>query len=46
MPSPIQAPTTTPTINPDADPWRETYTDPWEVCPQQTREVSSPDVAP
>lgn len=48
MPSPTQAPTTTPTItpSPDADPWQETYTDPERICPQQTRELGSPDIAP
>ncbi len=49
MPAPTTTPTTTmPTIapNPGAVPWHEQFTDPARICPQQTREGGSPDVAP
>jgi len=43
---PVQSPTQTPTIAPSESPWRETYTSPDEICPQQVREISNPDIAP
>jgi len=48
MPAPTQAPTTTPVITPGPEqaPWHEEYTDPERICPQQTEELASPDVAP
>lgn len=46
MPSPTQTPTTTPVINPSESPWQESWTSPDEVCDQQVREISSPDVMP
>jgi len=44
MPSPT--PTITPVITPSPteQPWQETYTDPDEICPEQKRHVSSPDI--
>lgn len=44
MPSPTQTPTTTPVINPNESPWHEEYTDPGRICPQQHRELASPDI--
>jgi hypothetical protein len=44
--NPTTTPTTTPTVSPSESPWRETYTDPWRICPQQTRELGSPDIEP
>jgi hypothetical protein len=33
-------------VKPREVPWQEEYTDPWEICPQQKRELASPDVEP
>lgn len=44
--SPVEAPTTTPTISPEQTPWPERFTDPERICPQQQREEASPDVMP
>lgn len=46
MPSTTTTPVTTPTVSPSTTPWRETYTSPEEICPQQHRELASPDVEP
>jgi hypothetical protein len=47
MPSPTVAPpSTTPTVNPNVEPWPQRYTDPARICPQQRREGASPDVEP
>ncbi len=46
MPAPVTAPTTTPVTTPSESPLWETYTDPEKICPQQTEELASPDVAP
>lgn len=46
MPSPVQTPVTTPVISPSEQPWREEFTSPDEICPQQTRELGSPDIQP
>lgn len=44
---PTIAPTkTNPVTEPVEAPWQEEFTDPAEICPQQVREVSSPDIAP
>lgn len=46
---PIQAPTTTPTVvtpGTSPQPFQETYTSPEETCPQQHRELASPDIEP
>jgi hypothetical protein len=32
--------------SPSPSPWREVYTSPDRICPQQRRESASPDVAP
>ncbi len=45
---PVTTPVTTPTIAPTTSPtpyWEE-HTMPERICPQQTREVASPDVMP
>lgn len=44
--APTKAPTKTPTVAPSESPWIEENTDPFEICPQQKREVISPDVGP
>lgn len=44
--APVTTPTRTPSPNPDQAPWPERYTDPERICPQQTEELGSPDVAP
>ena len=52
QPAPTIAPTRTPVTpftperDPDHTPWPERYTDPDRICPQQRREMPSPDVAP
>lgn len=46
MPAPTTTPVITPTVSPTVQPWRETYTDPARICPQQRREGASPDVEP
>jgi hypothetical protein len=50
MPQPTEAPSQTPTEAPIPDvapaPWPDVFTDPDTICPQQKREVISPDVAP
>jgi hypothetical protein len=46
MPNPTTTPTTTPTTAPSTTPFPERHTDPWEICPQQQRELGSPDVQP
>lgn len=46
MPTTTKTPVKTPTESPAAVPWRETYTSPDEICPQQHRELASPDVEP
>lgn len=47
---PVTAPTTTPvrtpTISPETDPYRAPERYPDEICPQQKRELVSPDVSP
>lgn len=43
--TPVISPTS-PSTNPDSQPWTETYTEPNEICPQQVRELASPDVEP
>lgn len=35
-----------PTRSPDEGPWPQRFTSPDEICPQQRREIASPDVAP
>ncbi|GEM_PF-3190211 len=42
--APAETPVRTPSIAPA--PWPERYTDPIHICPQQKRELASPDVAP
>jgi hypothetical protein len=42
--TPVEAPVITPA--PDVTPWPERFTDPARICPQQKREMTSPDVAP
>lgn len=42
--SPVETPVVTPT--PASTPWPERYTNPIHICPQQRREMTSPDVAP
>ncbi len=44
--TPTIAPPMTPVRSPEQVPWPERYTDPGEICPQQRREGTSPDVAP
>lgn len=44
--APVITPTQTPTVAPDAVPWPQRFTDPIQICPQQKRELTSPDVAP
>ena len=44
--TPVTTPTQTPLDNPSDNPWQEEYTDPTEICPQQHRELASPDVMP
>lgn len=39
-------PAVTPVITPAETPWQEEYTSPDEICPQQHRELASPDVEP
>ena len=46
MPTPVIAPTRTPTISPETAPWEETHTSPERICPQQWRETASPDIEP
>ncbi len=47
MPAPTTTPVRTPVEpKPEERPWQEQFTDPWEICPQQVREVGSPDIAP
>jgi len=46
MPTPVQTPVTTPVISPSESPWTEQWTSPDEICPQQVRELGSPDCAP
>lgn len=46
MPAPTQTPTTTPTISPSESPWEESWTMPERICPQQSDETASPDIAP
>lgn len=46
MPAPTTTPTTTPVISPNEEPWPSQWTAPERICPAQTREVASPDVAP
>mgnify|MGYP000863921278 CR=1 FL=1 len=49
MTMPVTTPITTPVIpgtSPETTPWREVYTDPSRICPQQTRELGSPDIEP
>ncbi|KKL52565.1 hypothetical protein LCGC14_2284190 [marine sediment metagenome] len=52
MPTPTPTPTTTPTRSPSKDPNPGPVPDgdpeiyPPDICPQQRREVSSPDIAP
>lgn len=42
--TPVITPTIAPTTTPH--PWQEESTDPWETCPEQKRELGSPDVSP
>lgn len=42
----ITTPSTPTRTRPDVMPWREQYTDPERICPQQRRESASPDVGP
>jgi hypothetical protein len=44
--APIETPVRTPSIDPNPAPWPERFTDPIHICPQQKRELTSPDVAP
>lgn len=46
--APVTTPVTTPVVTPGIEPapYRETWTDPDEICTQQSGEVASPDVAP
>lgn len=44
--APTEAPVRTPSIEPAPAPWPERFTDPIHICPQQKREMTSPDVAP
>jgi len=46
MPTPVQTPVTTPVISPSESPWTEQWTSPDEICPQQVRELISPEVSP
>jgi hypothetical protein len=48
MPVSTSTPVTTPTITPATTPtpWRERFTSPDELCPQQHRELGSPDISP
>lgn len=49
MPTETTTPTITPVqpkTNPNEQPWTEIYTQPIEICPQQVRELASPDVEP
>jgi hypothetical protein len=46
MPTTTTTPTIAPATSPDAAPWRETHVSPDEICPQQQRELASPDVEP
>src|SRR5437773_1430199 len=47
MPTTVPTPTRTtplsPTRQPDAVPWPQRFTSPDEICPQQRREIASPD---
>jgi hypothetical protein len=46
--SPITLPTTAPppVTSPTEAPWPQRFTVPIHICPQQRRELTSPDVAP
>jgi hypothetical protein len=46
--SPTTTPTQTPVEVPHVEPaaWPQRFTDPIHICPQQKRELTSPDVAP
>ena len=44
--TPTTTPVETPTVAPNVTPWPERFTDPIHVCPQQRRELASPDVLP
>ena len=46
MPTPVQTPVTTPVISPSESPWTEQWTSPDEICDQQVRELTSPEVSP
>lgn len=50
MPRQVTTPTRTtpfsPVRQPNPAPWPERYTSPDEICPQQRREIISPDIAP
>lgn len=44
QPRPVTVPVITPRPDPSAFP--ERFTDPLRICPQQKRELSSPDIEP
>lgn len=44
--TPTQTPVEAPRIDPGPLAWPERFTDPIHICPQQKRELTSPDVAP
>ncbi len=44
--TPVETPVRTPSVEPSPSIWPERYTDPIHICPQQKRELTSPDVEP
>ena len=46
MPSPTKAPTKAPTTTPSPTPEHNPEIYPDTICPQQRREISSPDISP
>ena len=44
VPNPVQTPTSVPVPTPEN--WPQRFTDPIHICPQQKRELTSPDLEP
>jgi len=44
--APTRNPVEVPRIDPEVAPWPQRYTDPIHICPQQKREMTSPDIEP